>query len=143
MTAKPYASKEEEEEARIGGARRLLEQWGNRCSGDFSGSIRVQHQKIDGDRTEVSPIQTLHVGPPEPASMTRLPRNMSLHDVSEMFAERDRMKAKAADEDAIIDPATVTAAAISNAQTGLRTPIRVLRFRMLRWLYNAITKELP
>jgi len=140
--AEPYASKEEEEEARIGGALRNLERWGQQAGGSFTGHVKMQGQIIGPGRNEVSRIHTVAIGEQSPPDgMTFVPRGTSLEQISEMFKERDRLKAKAADEAVTIDPAAVTAAAISNVQAGRQTPIRVLKHRWLRWLYNAITKE--
>lgn len=143
MGAKPYASKEEEEEARIGGALRNLERWGERTGASFSGSVRVQGQVIGPGRNEVSRVHTVAIGDQrkDPPGMTRLPRGTSLDEVSQIFAERDRAKAKAADDGAIIDPVTITVASIENVQTDRKTPIRVLKYPSLRWLYKLITEE--
>jgi hypothetical protein len=140
--AKPYASKEEEEEARLGGARRNLEQWAER-NGGFSGSVRMQAQTVGSDgRSVVSRVHEVPIGEqPKPAGMTRLPRGTSFEQVSEIFKERDRVKAAAAENEAVADPAALTVAAIDNVKRGHVTPIRVLKYSWLRWFYNAITRE--
>lgn len=143
--AKPYASREEEEEARLGGAQRNLERWQERF-GAFAGSVRMQRQSIgENGRSEVSKVHTVEIGePPKPSGMTRLPRGTSLEDASKMFSERDRLKAAMPDADpAAITKAAIDAGMFASFPGSPKITVRVLKYPWLRWLYNAITKEVP